>query len=60
MRLFKLRFLSLFKHPFSISGENRSLNEHLRGKFGLKWAAKTPKPKNGSLNKLKIGAKINP
>ena len=36
MRLFKLRFLSLFKLPFSISGENRSLNEHLRAKFGLK------------------------
>ena len=26
MRLFKLRVLSLFKLPFSISGENRSLN----------------------------------
>ena len=36
MRLLKLRFLSLFKLPFSISGENRSLNEHLRPKFGLK------------------------
>ena len=29
MRLFKLQVLSLFKLPFSISGENRSLNEHL-------------------------------
>ena len=27
MRLFKLRFLSLFKLPFSIPGENRSLND---------------------------------
>ena len=26
MRLFKLQFLSLFKLPFSISKENRSLN----------------------------------
>ena len=60
MRLFKLRFLSLFKLPFSISAENRSLNEHLRPKFGLKWAVKDPKTKNGSLNKFKIGAKINP
>ena len=48
MRLFKLRFLSLFKLPFSISGENRSLNEHLRAKFGLKWAVKTPKQKTGA------------
>ena len=36
MRLFKLQVLSLFKLPFSISGENRSLNEHLRANFGLK------------------------
>ena len=36
MRLFKLQVLSLFKLPFSISGENWSLNEHLRAKFGLK------------------------
>ena len=36
MRLFKLQSLSLFKLPFSISGEHRSLNEHLRAKFGLK------------------------
>ena len=36
MRLFKLQVLSLFKLPFLISGENRSLNEHLRAKFGLK------------------------
>ena len=35
MRLFKLQVLSLFKLPFSISGQNRSLNEHLRAKFGL-------------------------
>ena len=36
MRSFKLQVLSLFKLPFSISGENRSLNEHLRATFGLK------------------------
>ena len=36
MRLFKLQVLSLFKLPFAISGENRSLNEHLRPNFGLK------------------------
>ena len=48
MRLFKLQFLSLFKLPFSISGENRSLNGHLRATFGLKWAVKTPKPKTGA------------
>ena len=36
MRLFKLQVLSLFKLPFSISGENWSLNEHLRANFGLK------------------------
>ena len=36
MRIFKLQVLSLFKLPSSISGENRSLNEHLRAKFGLK------------------------
>ena len=48
MRLFKLRFLSLFKLPFSISGENRSLNEPLRAKLGLRWAVKTPKPKTGA------------
>ena len=47
MRLFKLPFLSLFKLPFSISGENRSLHEHLRAKFGLRRAVKTPKPKTG-------------
>ena len=36
MRLFKLRFLSLFKLPFSISRENRSLlNAHLRATFGV-------------------------
>ena len=45
MRLFKLQVLSLFKLPFRISGENRSLNEHLRANFGLKWAAKLQKPK---------------
>ena len=44
-RLFKLQSLSLFKLLFSISGEKRSLNEHLRATFGLKWAVKTPKPK---------------
>ena len=36
MRLFKLQALSLFKLPFAISGENRSLNERLRPNFGLK------------------------
>ena len=36
MRIFKLQVLSLFKLPFAISGENRSLNEHLRPNFGLK------------------------
>ena len=35
MRLFKLRFLSLFKLPFSISGENRSLNETFKREI---WA----------------------
>ena len=45
MRLFKLQGLSLFKLPFSISGENRSLNERLRANFGLKWSVKLPKPK---------------
>ena len=35
MRLFKLQFWSLFKLQFSNSGENRSLNEHLRAKFGV-------------------------
>ena len=48
MRLFKLQLLSLFKLPFSISGENRSLTEHLRANFGLKWAVKLPKPKTGA------------
>ena len=60
MRLFKLQFFSLFTLPFSILGENRSLNEHLRANAGLKWAIKTPKSKNGSLNKFKIGAKTSP
>ena len=60
MKLFKLQVLSLFKLHFSISGENRSLNEHLRAKFGLNGAVKLPKPKNRSLNKSNIGAKINP
>ena len=36
MRLFKLQVLSSFKLPFSISGQSRSLNEHLRATFGLK------------------------
>ena len=36
MRSFKLQVWGLFKLPFSISGENWSLNEHLRAKFGLK------------------------
>ena len=35
MRLFKLQFLSLFKLPFSISGEILLLNEHLRANLGL-------------------------
>ena len=35
MKLCKLQFWSLFKLSFSISGENRSLNGHLRAKFGL-------------------------
>ena len=35
MRLHKLQALCLFKPPFSISGENRSLSEHVRAKFGL-------------------------
>ena len=48
MRLFKLQFLSSFNLPFPISGENRSLNEHLRASFGLKWAVKTQKPKTGA------------
>ena len=48
MRLFKLQVLSLFKLPFSITGENRSLNEHLRAKFGLKRAAKLPKRETGA------------
>ena len=48
MRLFKLQFWSLFKLPFSISGEDWSLNEHLRAKFGLNRAVKTPKPKTGA------------
>ena len=33
---FPLEGSSLFELPFSISGENRSLNEHLRANFGLK------------------------
>ena len=45
MRLLKLQVLSLFKLPFRISGENRSLNEHLRANFGLKWAVELQKPK---------------
>ena len=60
MRLSKLQVLSLFKLPFPISGENRSLSEHLRANFALKWTSKAPKTKNRSLNKFKIGAKINP
>ena len=36
MRIFKLQVLSLSKLAFAISGENRSLNEHLRPNFGLK------------------------
>ena len=48
MRLFELQFLSLFRLPLSISGENRSLNEHLRAKFGLKREVKTPKSKTGA------------
>ena len=35
MRLFKLQVLSLFKLPFSVWGENRSLNDHLRADFPL-------------------------
>ena len=45
MRLFELQCLSLNKLPFSISGENRSLNEHLRAKFRLKWEVKTQNQK---------------
>ena len=60
MRLFELQFLSLFKLPFSMSGEKRSLNEHLRAEFGLKWAVKTPKPKTGAQTNSKSELKINP
>ena len=35
MRVLKLQILSLFKWLFSFSGENRSLNEHLRATLGL-------------------------
>ena len=42
MRLFKPQILSLFKLPFAILGEDRGLNDHLRAKFGLKWAVKLP------------------
>ena len=59
MRLFKLQVLSLFKLPFSISGENRSLNEHLRANLGLNEQISSQNQKR-SLNKFKIGAKINP
>ena len=34
-----------FGPDFSVSGENWSLNGHLRANFGLKWAVKLPKPK---------------
>ena len=57
MRRFKLPVLSLFKLPLSVSGENRSLNEHLRAKH----EQLRPQNKNRSLNKIKKnGAKINP
>ena len=36
MRLFKLQVLSLFKLPFSVWGDNWSLNDHLRANFGPK------------------------
>ena len=48
MRLFKLQLLSSFRLPFSISRDIRSLNEHLRAKFGPKWAVKLTKPKTGA------------
>ena len=46
MRLFKLQVLSLFKLPFSISGENRSLNEYLRAILGLNEQLSSQKQKS--------------
>ena len=43
--------MRLFKLPFSILGENRSLNEHLRAKFGLK-------PKTGAYINSKSELKL--